>query len=128
MGNTSKKIGTEAESKVVRFLNDHGIKAVRKVLHGSKDEGDLLVSLPFGIDVSFEVKGGKQTWNPNRASMNEWLRQAAVESENSGTTCYLCVAKYRKQVKDFDVWLEEGGMRYHWFLDEWCKWINSWND
>ncbi len=125
MGNTSKAIGTNAETKVVRFLEDNGIHAVRKVLHGSKDEGDLLVSLPSGIDVTFEVKGGKQTWNPNRTLMDEWLRQAEVESKNSGTICYLCVAKYRKQIKDYDLWLVKDGMRYHWFLDEWCDWIKK---
>ena len=39
--NKSKQKGTRAETKVVRYLEDHGIKARRKALAGSKDEGDI---------------------------------------------------------------------------------------
>lgn len=123
MSNPSKAKGTRAETQVVRFLRERGLPASRRPLHGSKDEGDIIVHCPFGEPVVLEVKAGKQTQNPNRKQLAEWLDQAWVERSNSGMQCILVVVRYNRRLKDADCWLQghdDEGMfhREHFWLDE----------
>lgn len=124
MANKNKAKGTRAETAVVKFLKDSGISAQRRALTGSKDCGDIEVHTK-GYDFIMEIKAGKQTSNPSRTQLEEWLRQAKVESENSKMECYLCVVRYCRQIKDADVYLQyQNGketVREHMYLDEFVR-------
>lgn len=116
MPNKSKAKGTRAETKVVKYLESLGFKARRKALEGSNDKGDVeLFDAPrLSQPLTLEIKAGKQTSNPNRAQLTEWLRQARVEEENSGQRTVLVVVRYNRRLEDADVWLEyEDGDGYH---------------
>lgn len=68
MSNTSKKKGTAYETSVLRYLRKGGIDVRRQVLHGSRDEGDLIIdgslktiieckdvkSVPYGLLESYK--------------------------------------------------------------------------
>ena len=119
MTNKSKQKGTRAETKVVRFLESHGLPARRKALSGSKDQGDIEL---IGRRISIEVKAGKQTASPNRSSLEDWLKQSDAEGRNSNTLCVLCVLRYNRRIEDADVYIQhKDGMREHLFLDEFCE-------
>lgn len=105
MANKNKAKGTRAETRVVNYLNDHGLKASRKVLKGNKDEGDVDVVLSNGVHITIEVKAGKQTANPSRAQLNEWINQCKVEGSNSNTVCYLVIVRYQRRIEDAEVYL-----------------------
>ena len=127
MANKSKAKGTRAETNVVRFLESYGLGAKRKALTGSKDEGDVeLFDAPnLKEPMTIEVKAGKQTANPNRTQLTEWLRQAREEAKNSGQRCILCVVRYNRQIKDADVYFQYeddyGFVRSHMYLDEFAE-------
>lgn len=110
MANPSKAKGTRAETKVARYLTVHGVPAKRKALAGSDDEGDLCM-LVHGAEVAAEVKAGKQTYNYSRSQLEEWQRQAMVESLNSGCPAVLIIVRYRRRLEDCEVWIpcEEWG-------------------
>lgn len=124
MANKNKAKGTRAESRVVKYLESHDIKAKRKALSGSKDEGDI--ELPE-LDMCLEVKTGKQTANYNRTQLNEWLRQRKVEAINSGLPCYLVIVRYGRKISDAEVWYQGDptGARVVRYLDEWCDMISN---
>lgn len=106
MSNPSKQKGTKAETKVVRFLKEHGLKAERKALSGCKDCGDIKIDVD-GEEIILEVKAGKQTQNPNRTLMRKWMDQAIEEAENAGTSYYaLVLVRYGRSIKDAEVWTE----------------------
>lgn len=122
--NKNKAKGTRAESRVVKFLESHGIKAKRKALSGSKDEGDI--ELPE-LDICLEVKTGKQTANYNRTQLEEWLRQTKVEQKNSGQECCLVIVRYRRSLEDAEVWypmFRKGAAQFY-YLDSWCDMIKK---
>lgn len=121
MSNPSKQKGTRAETNVVRYLKAHGIKAKRKALTGSQDQGDLDVETTQGKMV-LEVKAGQQTANPNRSQMAEWLRQAEVEGRNAKESSALVVVRYRRKIEDAEVWFSvmDGG-RTMMYLDEFAR-------
>jgi len=124
MANTSKQKGTVGETKAVKFMGSYGIKAKRKALTGSNDCGDIDVFLSeFGLeDCIFEVKTGKQTANPNRSLLGEWLRQTREESENAHCRGFLLVLRYNRSTKDADVWWDGShGELHHMYFDDWCK-------
>jgi Holliday junction resolvase-like predicted endonuclease len=128
MANKSKAKGTRAETAVARYLVAHGWEAKRKALSGSKDCGDLAVLAPTGLNwMTIEVKAGKQTANPSRSQIDEWLRQAWVEAQNSGEKlAILVIVRYRRQLKDADVYIQyhDGDgyfTRSHCFLDEYVN-------
>lgn len=112
MSNPSKKKGTEAETKVKKYFNDNGLKCERKALAGSKDLGDLCLHLPNGGEVTVEVKTGKQTWNYNRARLDEWKRQTLVEASNSGCSAVLVIVRYKRKFIDAEVWWPNGNGEY----------------
>ena len=118
--NKSKAAGTRAETAVVRFLEEREIQARRKALAGSHDEGDVeVIGIPrFNGSVVLEIKAGKQTINPNRSLLTEWLRQAKKEGEQSNQFPFLVVVRYKHKLADADVWFETGKVRHHLYLDE----------
>lgn len=124
MSNPNKQKGTRAETRVVNYLTAHGLKAERKALKGNKDEGDIQVYLdpkifPDGYDkITFEVKTGKQTSNYNRKQLDEWRRQARVESINCKQSCLLVIVRYGRKIEDAEVWMSDGTRRMM-YLDEW---------
>lgn len=106
MANRNKAKGTKAETAVVKFLKQHGVSAERKVLKGNKDEGDVRAVID-GVEYLFEIKAGKQTANPNRTQLTEWIRQSTVEAANAGIdpcNAFLIVVRFNRQLKDADVY------------------------
>ncbi len=93
MANPSKAKGTRAETKVVRFLQGHGISASRRALHGNKDVGDIIVQRPYSGPIILEIKAGKQTANPSRSQLEEWLNQAWTEQRNAEMHCVLVIVR-----------------------------------
>ena len=122
MANPSKKKGTRYESAVVKFMTAAGLDVARKPLSGNKDCGDLEVR-GFKIPFIIEVKGGKQTANPNRAQITEWLKQTFVEAENANAYGILVMVRYNRKIKDADVYMNWRGMIVHMWLDELCNWL-----
>ena len=120
MTNKSKQKGTSAETEVVKYLQSKGIEAERMALHGNQDQGDIRVRCD-GYDCILEVKTGKQTANPSRADLEEWLRQTDIESINAGIPGFLVVRRFRRKLCDCDVWRHNGRIRGHWFLDDFVK-------
>lgn len=128
MANPSKAKGTKGETRVVKYLESHGIKAERKALAGAMDQGDIQVTLyedsisAKARYITLEVKSGKMTENPSRAQLEEWLRQTVVEGNNCQQESYLVVARHNKNPANYDVWgIYRDVCRKHWFLDEWCE-------
>lgn len=105
MANTSKTIGTHAETRVKNYFNSHGLRCERKALAGSADEGDLRLYLPMGTEVTVEVKSGKQTANYPRSRIDEWKRQTLEESENSGCPSLLIIVRYMRRLDSIEVWI-----------------------
>lgn len=124
MANPSKKKGTAAETRVVKYLRSFGIQAERRALSGAKDQGDLWVDAPRWFEaLVMEVKGGAQTANPNRGQLDMWMTQTIVEGENAGCSAILVVARHGKSPADYDVWsidISVNGLT-HWYLDDWCR-------
>lgn len=120
MGNPNKAKGTRAETRVVKFLESYGIKARRKALSGSKDEGDIEIP---DWDICLEVKAGKQTANYSRKQLEEWLRQSHEEEINSNQICYLVIVRYQRDTKNAEVWHKVHGSDASLFqyLDSWCE-------
>ena len=123
MANPSKQKGTRAETKVVRYLEDHGFVARRQALAGSDDHGDIEAYRPDSTEkIIIEVKAGKQTTAPNRSQIEEWCRQAMVEKKNADAkSCVLVVVRYHRALEDADVYVPFEDMRIHWYLDDWVK-------
>lgn len=105
MANKSKTKGTAAETRVVKYLKDHGFTEAKRIaLHGSKDMGDVEVGTGFHI---LEVKAGKQAGNVNRKLFEEWKAQTLTEQGNQRTDksmsliyCYLLIVPPNKPLKD----------------------------
>ena len=77
----SKRIGTAAESAVVKVLNANGFPgAERRALHGNSDLGDVL-ACPGLI---FEVKGGQAAKDCTQRLVDGWLAETETERLNSG--------------------------------------------
>ena len=124
MANKNKAKGTRAESRVVKYLESHGIKARRKALSGSKDEGD--VELPE-LNCCLEVKTGKMTANYSRSQLEEWFEQTSIEEKNSGQPCYLVIVRYRRKIEDAEVWYPcwTGDKAIFQYLNDWCEQIKK---
>jgi len=130
MANPSKAIGTRAETNVVKYLRGQGLRAERKALAGSADEGDVRVTLEDGTELALEVKAGKQTKAYSRGQLREWQRQTTVEAENSGHPCILVITRYNHALKDAEVWVENKGYPVTWtmmYLDELQEYL-EWNE
>jgi Holliday junction resolvase len=123
MSSPSKKKGTQAETKVVRYFNKNGIKTERKALAGSNDEGDLRMMLVDGSELTVEVKTGQQTQNYNRTLMEKWKGQTLVESKNSGHPAILIVVRYARKFIDSEVWIPND-----WYASERAGWTMMYID
>lgn len=122
MANPSKVKGTRAETRVVRYLEDHGFVARRQALAGSNDPGDIEAYAPDSTDkIIIEVKAGMQTQAPNRTQIEEWCRQAKVEAENSKGEPVLIVVRYHRDINDADVYIPYENSRVHWYLSDWVS-------
>jgi Holliday junction resolvase len=108
MANPSKQKGTTAETKVVKYLTARGLRAERRPLAGSSDNGYLRLILPDETEVTVEVKCGRQTQGYSRSSIEDWKLQTLTESINSGCPAMLVIVRYRRQLKDAEVWLPNG--------------------
>lgn len=127
MANPSKKKGTAAETKVVKYLKDHGIEAKRKPLAGNKDEGDIqMIEQCYGQSVTLEVKTGKMTQNYNRSQFKEWMRQAVVEGENADQPSLLVIVRYNRKIEDAEVWMQGlDDQCTRMYLDDFAKMVND---
>jgi Holliday junction resolvase len=96
MSAANKAKGSKFEIDVENYLNDSGVKARRLPRSGSKDIGDVSVTLSTGKVIVLEAK------NVKTANMKEFLRQAEVEAENyeakyGAVTYPMVVQKARQQ-------------------------------
>ena len=90
MTNRPKRIGTAAESAVVRAARAHGFGAAeRRALHGSADLGDVLLC----PGVILEVKGGAAAHHPSDAQLEAWLAETETERRNAGAHIGLLVTQ-----------------------------------
>ena len=133
MTNKSKAKGTRAESRVRNYLRDLGFTVERHVLKGSKDEGDLHLTMNNGDLLTIEVKAGQQTKAPSRRQIKEWQRQTLIERENADANmCCLIVVRFGRILADADVyvpvydWSNDCHLYWmHLYLDELSDFINS---
>lgn len=128
MSNPSKKKGTAAETKVVRYLATFGIEAERRALAGSEDVGDIKMIWNKSEEFTLEVKAGKQTANPSRSQLEEWLRQAEVEGKNAGCRSALVIVRYRRAIEDADVYIPTAPCAkwvQYMHLDEFAEWSSN---
>lgn len=105
MSNPSKRIGTETESRVVNWLRQTGFPdARREVLHGSKDQGDIVIcASPLVIA---ECKGGKAAEQASAGQIVQWMTETETEAVNAGADlAALIVRRWRRHVEQWDVWL-----------------------
>jgi len=116
MVNKAKAKGTAAETRVVNYLKEHGIRAQRVVQKGSRDEGDVHITHGC-VWATLEVKGGQQTQNVNRKLKEDWLAETRTEGENAGMIhAFLVIAKHGASVCDYHVWSVNG--HEFWYLDD----------
>ncbi len=125
MVNKPKAKGTAAETRVVNFLKEAGLNAMRVVMKGSKDEGDVHIIGKHGHPVCIiEVKAGRQTQNVSRKQREDWLTETQEEAEHTGSLRgYLVIAKHGSSVRDYLVWDQYG--REFWYLDEFADFANG---
>lgn len=122
--NKSKNKGTAGETAVVKYLVDHDVSAQRRALHGNADLGDIEIMKPCRMIL--EVKSGQQTNNPSRSQLDEWCRQTAVEGANAHLPSALVVKRYRKAIKDCDVYFySRYGLTVYMHLDEFVCYIKK---
>lgn len=133
MANPSKAIGTRAETTIRNYFNSRGIRCERKALAGSDDQGDLRLYIPIRdgeVEVTVEVKAGRQTQNYPRSRVEEWRRQTLVEAENSGCISMLVIVRYKRRLSDVEVWIpnemwwKHGGWTMM-YLNEFMDWIEE---
>lgn len=118
--NKSKAKGTRAETRVVRYLAALGLHAERRALSGSQDNGDIKV-IASDTEMTVEVKAGKQTENPSRSQIEEWLRQTRTEAANASCSGALVVVRYRRSLDDAEVYIPEGDDVTFCYLDEFAS-------
>lgn len=92
MVNKSGRIGTAAESGVVKYLVANGFPfAERRRLKGGRDEGDL-ITVP-GLCV--EVKGGERARNASVRQIAEWMIETEVERGHARADVGMLVVQRR---------------------------------
>jgi len=81
-----KAKGTMAETAVVKWLQAEGWShAERRIMHGGKDKGDILI----GRDFVLEVKNHKSyAWA-------EWMKETETERFNAAATFGVLIVKPR---------------------------------
>lgn len=92
----SRAVGTQAETAVVRYLQNWWPAAERRALSGNKDRGDV-AGMP---GVVIEVKAAK------KLELAAWRRETEVERVNAGATYGLLVVKRPyKPVERWDTYM-----------------------
>lgn len=89
--NKPKRIGTAAESAVVKYLHSIGYDkttALRRTLSGASDVGDVWCHHAYGTIV-FEVKGGDAAKDASQARIEAWLAEAAREAVNAALDTFV---------------------------------------
>lgn len=123
MSNKNKAKGTRAESRVVKYLKEHGLNAERQPLKGNKDEGDIKIEFEEGYTWILEVKTGKQTENPSRKQIQEWSQQTITERDNANAQAgFLIVVRHNRKLIDADVYHMFGDNKQrtmHMYFDNW---------
>ena len=109
MTNKPKHIGTAAETAVVGWAAANGFnQAERRALHGSHDQGDILLCL----GVIIEVKAGKKAETAADALIDMWLDQTETERLNAQADIGVLVTKRAgygtSRVGDWWAWLTIG--------------------
>lgn len=103
--NRPKKIGTAAESEVVKALHRAGIAAHRNALAGHLDEGDVHA---LGGRLVIEVKGGAQTKRVSWRQLSEWMAEAEREASRV-PACDIAALVVRRwgsgRAEDWHAWL-----------------------
>lgn len=85
MVNKPKQIGTFAEVSVLQVLEPYYPEAKRIVQHGNQDEGDI--DSGDGMELLFEVKGGKQCKEPiGPKQLAGWMTETDEERDRAGKT------------------------------------------
>lgn len=73
--NRAKAKGTAFETAVVKWLRDLGWDAERIVLHGNKDEGDVIIrNSPWSLELK----------NCRTLALGQWIAEADAEAANAG--------------------------------------------
>lgn len=126
--NKSKAKGTRAETNLVKYLESAGLEAFRQALHGSLDQGDVLLRMYDGNicteEIVFEVKTGKQTASVSRKVKEEWLKQTRTEMHNAKVRkAYLVIAKWQTSINDWEVWSADG--HSFWYLNHFVNYIKT---
>lgn len=115
----SRATGTQAETAVVRYLQNWWPAAERRALSGNKDKGDVA-----GIaGVCIEVKAAKTQL------IGPWQRETETERINAGASaCMLVVKRPYKAVSQWDAYLPArtlddttGGLFPAEELDSWVR-------
>lgn len=102
---TPKDIGTDAERTAQRWLSMVGWTDCERIaLHGSQDQGDLIVCRSPRIIA--EVKGGKAADQASAATIGEWMAETENEAINAGADlAVLIVRRFRRHVEQWDAWM-----------------------
>ena len=103
MTNPRKDAGTRAESSVVRWLHAHGYPdARRQVLAGSKDKGDLWVTL--GVIAEVKTRNtAAGLGQPGEAELAKWMAETEAERVNAKAAHAVLIVK-RKGTADPGRW------------------------
>lgn len=113
----SRATGTQAETAVVRYLQNWWPAAERRALSGNKDKGDV-AGMP-GICV--EIKAAK------KQLIGPWKRETLTEMENAGVgLCMLVVKRPYKSVAEWDAYMPAyqtilGGHNAYQGRDQWVR-------
>lgn len=94
MANPSKDKGTRFETMTARFLGDMGIRAERKALKGTSDEGDLRAVSGLW-EFAVECKDRK------RIELARWFSEAEAEAERCDATPLLVIHREGCGAKGF---------------------------
>lgn len=127
MSSKAKIKGTQGEVRVVKYLKEHGFEAQRRALEGRNDSGDVECITNRKKKYIIEVKSGEQTIDTNRKMFQKWIDQSIVEAGNYSKSAIpvLIVAKHRRSVKDYDVYVTIKCQRIHMYFDEFCDYLET---
>ena len=108
MSSRSKQAGTATESAVVKWARAHGFpQARREVLHGSSDQGDVMLCDTPKVIVEVKHRrtsnGNAAVGQPGEKELDGWLRETHAEMLNSKATYGLLVVK-RSRTTDVGQW------------------------
>ena len=96
MTNRPRRIGTSAETAVVKALQRLGFEhATRVPLSGNHDRGDIHLNPGSDRLLLIEAKGGAQGHDPGDALLASWLDQLAAEISNAGAVDGILVCQRR---------------------------------